>query len=154
MRVGSIDHRSWSSQPISEKTVDTFQRCRPMPKDKTKITNPPMEIRTHSAQRWDKTTLLKDAKKDSGEEQDRLETGSTVSTKIQNLRNNKKSSKTRLIRARNQLKDLLDNQRPELALPSKNTVRRAINKVKSESDVIEKIIGRLKETYATSVKKY
>ena len=31
------------------------------------------------------------------------------------------------------------------SLPSKNTIRRAINKVKSEFDIIEKIIGTLKE---------
>lgn len=41
----------------------------------------------------------------------------------------------------------------DVALPSKNAIRRAVNKVKSESNVIEKIIGSLKEVYIPQVKK-
>ena len=47
--------------------------------------------------------------------------------------------------ARNQLKELLEKQTSDVALPSKNAIRRAVNKLKSESNVIEKIIGSLKE---------
>ena len=90
----------------------------------------------------------KDAK--DQDDVDWFETSSTVSKKIQNLRNNKKSGKTRLTKARNQLKELLESQQIDVALPSKNAIRRAVNKVKSESNVIEKIIGSLKEVYATS----
>ena len=36
------------------------------------------------------------------------------------------------------------------SLPKKNTIRRAINKVKSEFDIIEKIIGTLREVHAVS----
>ena len=90
------------------------------------------------------------SEKDSKEEDDCFETGSTVSTKIQNLRNNKKSAKTRLTKIRNQLKDLVENHPSDAAMPSKNAIRRAINKVRSEAKVIEKIIANLKQVYATS----
>ena len=77
--------------------------------------------------------------------------GSTVSTtsgKIQSLRNNKKSAKTRLTKAKNQLSDLLESNTLNGALPTKNAVRRAINKIKTESSLIEKIVASLKEVYA------
>ena len=67
--------------------------------------------------------------KDAQKEIEGFETGSTVSTKIQTLRNNKKSAKTRLTKAKNHLKDLLENQPPGTGLPRKNTIRRGINKV-------------------------
>ena len=76
--------------------------------------------------------------------------GSGVSTtsKIQSLRNNKKSAKTRLTKTKNQLSDLLESNTLNGALPSKNAVQRAINKIKTESSLIEKIVASLKEAYA------
>ena len=77
--------------------------------------------------------------------------GSAVSTaggKIQSLRNNKKSAKTRLTKAKNQLSDLLESNTINGTLPSKNAVRRAINKIKTELSLIEKIVASLKEVYA------
>jgi hypothetical protein len=73
-----------------------------------------------------------------------------VSTKIQTLRSSKKSAKTRLTKAKKQLNDLIEKQLPGLPLPSKNAIRRAINKVNSEISIIEKIISGLKEIYAAS----
>ena len=61
--------------------------------------------------------------------------GSTVSTasvKIQSLWNNKKSAKTRLTKAKNQLTELLESNTLNGTLPSKNAVRRARNKIKTE----------------------
>ena len=87
------------------------------------------------------------AEKENESEKD----GSTVSTasgKIQSLRNNKKSAKTRLTKAKNQLSDLLESNTVNETLPSKNTVRRAINKIKTELSLIEKIVASLKEVYA------
>ena len=77
--------------------------------------------------------------------------GSAVSTaggKIQSLRNNKKSAKTRLTKAKNQLSDLLESNTINGTLPSKNAVRRAINKIKTELSLIEKIFTSLKVVYA------
>ena len=74
--------------------------------------------------------------------------GSAVSTaggKIQSLRNNKKSAKTRLTKAKNQLSDLLESNTINGTLPSKNAVRRAINKIKTELSLIEKIVYALNE---------
>ena len=73
---------------------------------------------------------------------------STASGKIQSLRNNKKSAKTRLTKAKNQLSDLLGSNTVTGTLPSKNAVRRAINKIKAELTLIEKIVASLKEVYA------
>ena len=75
-----------------------------------------------------------------------------VSTKIQTLRSSKKSAKTRLTKAKKQLNDLIEKQLPGVPLPSKNAIRRAINKVNSEISIIEKIISDLKEIYAVSAK--
>jgi hypothetical protein len=77
-----------------------------------------------------------------------VEIGSNVSTKIQSLRNNKKLAKSRMTKAKKQLSDLIENRPPDVALPSKNTVRRAINKITSEMTIIAKIIGSLREVYA------
>ena len=77
--------------------------------------------------------------------------GSTVSTasaKIQSLRNNKKSAKIRLTKAKNQLTELLESNTLNGTLPSKNAVRRAMNKIKTELSLIEKIVASLKEVYA------
>ena len=85
--------------------------------------------------------------KENGSEKD----GSTVSTasaKIHSLRNNKKSAKTRLTKAKNQLTELLESNTLNGALPSKNTIRRAVNKIKTELSIIEKIVASLKEVYA------
>ncbi len=57
---------------------------------------------------------------------------STVSTKIQTFRNKKKSAKSRLTKAKNQLTELLESSTLKGTLPSKNTVRRAMNKIKTE----------------------
>ena len=73
-----------------------------------------------------------------------------VSTKIQTLRSSKQSAKTRLTKAKKQLNDLIEKQLPGVPLPSKNAIRRAINKVNSEISIIEKIISGLKEIYAVS----
>ena len=73
-----------------------------------------------------------------------------VSTKIQTLRSSKKSAKTRLTKAKKQLNDLIEKQLPSVPLPSKNAIRRAINKVNSKISIIEKIISGLKEIYAVS----
>ena len=73
---------------------------------------------------------------------------STASGKIQSLRNNKKSVKTRLTKAKNQLSDLLESNTINGTLSSKNAVRRAINKIKTELSLIEKIVASLKEVYA------
>ena len=85
--------------------------------------------------------------KENGREKD----GSTVSTasaKIHSLRNNKKSGKTRLTKAKNQLTELLGSNTLNGALPSKSTIRRAVNKIKTELSIIEKIVASLKEVYA------
>ena len=81
----------------------------------------------------------------------KTEDGSTLSTataKIHSLRNNKKSAKTRLTKAKNQLTELLGSNTLNGALPSKNTIQRAVNKIKMELSIIEKIIACLKEVYA------
>ena len=84
--------------------------------------------------------------------------GSTVSTasaKIHSLRNNiKKSAKTRLTKAKNQLTELLEGSTLKGTLPSKNTVRRAVNKIKTELTIIEKIVASLKEVYALNEIEY
>jgi uncharacterized protein YPO0396 len=67
-----------------------------------------------------------------------------VTSKIQTLRSSKKSAKTRLTKAKKQLNDLMEKQLPGVPLPSKNAIRRAINKVNSEISIIEKIISGLR----------
>lgn len=87
--------------------------------------------------------------KENGSEKD----GSTVSigsAKIQALRNNKESAKTRLTKAKNQLTELLESNTLNETLPSKSAVRRAVNKIKTELSLIEKIVASLKEVYALS----
>ena len=82
------------------------------------------------------------------EENESEKDGSAVSTasgKIQSLRNNKKSAKTRRTKAKNQLSDLLESNTINGTLPSKNAVRRAINKIKTELSLIEKIVYALNE---------
>ena len=77
--------------------------------------------------------------------------GSTVSTasaKIQTLRNNKKSAKTRLTKAKNRLTELMESNTLNEILPSKSAVRRAVNKIKTELSLFEKIVASLKEVYA------
>ena len=84
--------------------------------------------------------------KENGSEKD----GSTISTasaKIQALQNNKKSAKTRLTKAKNQLTELLESNTLNGTLPSKSPVRRAVNKIKTELSLIEKIAASLKEVY-------
>ena len=68
--------------------------------------------------------------------------GSTVSTasaKIQSLRNNKKSAKTRLTKAKNPLTELLESNILNGTL---------LSKIKAELSLIEKIVASLKEVYA------
>ena len=81
-------------------------------------------------------------------DKEREEIGSTVSTKIQSLRNNKKFAESRMTKAKKQLSDLTEKQQSDVALPSKNAVKRAIIKVDSEMNIIIKIIGSLREVYA------
>lgn len=86
-------------------------------------------------------------KKEIGSEKD----GSTVSTasaKFQTLRNNKKLAGTRLTKAKNQLTELLESKTLNDTLPSKSAVRRAVNKIKTELSLTEKIVASLKEVYA------
>ena len=73
-----------------------------------------------------------------------------VSTKIQNLRTNKNVAKTRLTKVKKQLNALIEKQLPGVPLSSKNVVRRVINKINSEMNIVEKIICGLKEIYAVN----
>ena len=68
------------------------------------------------------------------------------SKKIQGLRNNKKSAKIRLANAKKKLSELFENKSGD-CLPSKSALRRAVNKVKTEMNIIEKIIVTIKEIY-------
>ena len=70
-----------------------------------------------------------------------------METNKNTLRERKKAAKGRLTRARNQLKALVNTQLYG-QLTSKNVIRRAIKKVNTEYDIIEKIINALKEIYA------
>ena len=73
--------------------------------------------------------------------------GSTVNTasaKIQTLRKNKKSTKTRLTKAKNQLTELLESNTLIGTLPGKTVVRRAVNKIKTELKKKKKIVAGLK----------
>jgi hypothetical protein len=70
---------------------------------------------------------------------------STKSTRYLKLKNMKEAAKARLTKARNQAAKLTTGH------PSTKTeIRRAIKKVKAESDIIEKIIYALKETVVLS----
>ena len=71
-------------------------------------------------------------------------TESTASAKIQTLRNNKESTKTRLTKAKNQLTELLESNTLIGTLPGKTVVRRAVNKIKTELSLTAKIVARLK----------
>jgi len=71
----------------------------------------------------------------------------TVSQKIQHLRKQKKSAKSRLTKSRNGLQKLIESDLNE----SKNSIRRQIKKIQSEFDIVVKIINALKEDYATNV---
>ena len=62
---------------------------------------------------------------------------STASNRCQTLKNRKKSSKTRLTKARNRLGQLLKS--------SQDGIRRAANKVTLEFGILEKVIYELKE---------
>ena len=86
-------------------------------------------------------------KKENGSEKDRS-TVSTASAKFQTLRNNKKLAGTRLTKAKNQLTELLESTTLNDTLPSKGSVRRAVNKIKTELSLTEKIVASLKEVYA------
>ena len=66
-----------------------------------------------------------------------------VNNKMLTLRNNKKSAKTRMTKNKNRRKDLLENQPSDAELPRKSVNRRPVKKVKSEADIITKIIGSL-----------
>lgn len=111
------------------------------------LTSAEQDLPSTSAKDQDKTPAI-EVDLTGQEGNDGFETGSAVITgkKIQVLRNNKKSAKTRLTKAKKQLTELLEPVSG--ALSSKNAVRRAVNKINSESSVIEKIIISLKELYA------
>ena len=70
-----------------------------------------------------------------------------MATNENTLRERKKAAKGRLTRARNQLKVSVNTQLYG-QLMRKNVIRRAIKKVSSEYDIIEKIINALKDIYA------
>ena len=72
-----------------------------------------------------------------------------METNKNTLRERKKAAKGRLTRARNQLKALVNTQLYG-QLTGKNVIRRAIKKVDTEYDIIEKITNALKEIYAVS----
>ena len=71
------------------------------------------------------------------------------SKKIQGLRNNKKSAKIRLANAKKKLSEIFESKSGD-CLPSKSALRRAVNKVKTEMNIIEKIIVTIKEIYCVS----
>ena len=73
---------------------------------------------------------------------------SIASAKINSLRNNKKSAKTRLAKVKNQLNELLESSTLNRTLPSRNTERWAANKIKTELSIIGKIVACLEEVYA------
>lgn len=75
--------------------------------------------------------------------QDEEDSVSHESKKIQGLRNNKKSAKIRLANAKKKLSELFENKSGD-CLPSKSALRRAVNKVKTEMNIIEKIIVTIK----------
>jgi hypothetical protein len=65
------------------------------------------------------------------------------------LRSRKKSAKTRLTKARNQLADLVDKKDIGLGnLPTKTEIRKAVFKVESEFNIIIKLIYSIKEIIA------
>ncbi len=70
---------------------------------------------------------------------------STKSTRYLKLKNRKKAAKTRLTIARNQI-SMLTTEYPS----TKTEIRRAVKKMKSESEIIEKIIYALKGTVVLS----
>ena len=70
---------------------------------------------------------------------------STNSTRYLKLKNRKKTAKTRLTKTRNQIA-MLTTEYPS----TKTEIRRAIRKMKSESEILEKIIHALKETVVLS----
>jgi ferritin-like protein len=77
------------------------------------------------------------------------ETGSTASKKVRTLHSRKKSAKSRLTKARNQLADLVDKKDIGLGnLPTKTEIRKAVFKVESEYNIIIKLIYSLKEIIA------
>ena len=53
-----------------------------------------------------------------------------------------------MTKAKKQLSDLIENRPQDVALPSKNAVRRAVHKINSEMNIITKIIDSLKGVYA------
>ena len=59
---------------------------------------------------------------------------------IERLKREKRNAKARLTRERNKLYKLISSG-------SKNTIRRYINKIKSEFIIIEKLLDKLKETF-------
>ena len=75
---------------------------------------------------------------------------STVSKRMQTLKNNKKAAKSRLTRAKNQLNEMFGNGQSDCPLPSKNALRRISTQIASEMRIISKIICNLREIYATS----
>ncbi len=77
---------------------------------------------------------------DDFSDKESVKIGSTVSTKIQSLHNNKKLAKSRMTKAKKQLSDLIENRPPDVASPSKNTVRRTVNRINSEMTIIQRLL--------------
>ena len=67
------------------------------------------------------------------------------STRYLKLKNRKEAAKTRQTKARNEIA-MLTTEYPS----TKTEIRRAVKKIKSESEIIEKIIHALKETVVLS----
>ena len=57
-------------------------------------------------------------------------------------------AETRLTKSKNQLTELLESKTLNDTLPSKSAVRRAVNKIKTELNLTEKMVASLKEVYA------
>ena len=74
----------------------------------------------------------------NGEKKEKIE--STVSTKIKNLKNNKKLAKATMKKGKKHVSDLIESRPVAIPLPSKNAIRRAVNRVNSEMNNITIII--------------
>ena len=71
----------------------------------------------------------------------------TAKHRVRLLRNRKKSSKGRLTKARNHLRELLE-ERSDGTFTNKSAVRSAMSKVTAEFDILKKVMTNLKEAIA------
>ena len=96
-------------------------------------------------QKHDEASLDKTTEKQSAKGEDQDETTSTGSKRCLVLESRKKAAKLRVVKAINRLEELLKTPK-EATKPSKTTIRRAMAKVTTEFNILEKVIGVLKET--------